>query len=355
MKVVVTGATGSIGTALLSSLDDRWDVVGVARRVPPVVGPYARVRWVGCDIGAPGAGDVLAEVFAGADAVVHLAWAIQPLVGDPPRGRTNRRGSAAVLRAVEKAGVGYVLCASSSAAYAPGPRWRRVAEDAPCVGVPGSAYSLDKADLEGRLDLFARRNPGVVVGRVRPSAVVQPAAGAQLARWTVPALLPRRVVGAAGVPVPLWSRLRLQVVHAEDVAQALRLMVERRFPGAVNLAAEPVLPARELASILGGFLVPTPRPLLVAAAWAAWRVGVLPLHPGWLRLADQVPLLDTTRAREELGWRPAHDAASAFEGAVAAMRRGAGADGPPLAANTGGFRVSGPFPRYQSQSPRTIR
>ncbi|MFD1149069.1 NAD-dependent epimerase/dehydratase family protein [Saccharothrix hoggarensis] len=340
MRVVVTGASGNVGTALRRVLADAGDaVVGIARRVPP-----GSPDWVTCDIGAPAAEAVLARAFAEADAVVHLAWAIQPASGEPDMRRTNIGGSEHVLRAAERAGVPHVVVASSVAAYTPSAvRTRRVTEDWPCGGVPGSAYSLQKAELERMLDGRAG------VARVRPCAVVQPDAGAQLDRWVLSPLIPPGVVGRRWVPVPLWRGLRAQVVHAEDVARAIALILRRHALGAFNVAADPPLPASELARAFGGFLVPVPLPVLRGLAWPTWRVGLQPMHPGWLRLADQACLMDCARLRA-LGWTPAHGPREALETFVAAIAEGRGAWGP-LAPRDGGRwrRLGWGRPVHQSQ------
>ncbi|MGW4113611.1 NAD-dependent epimerase/dehydratase family protein [Actinosynnema sp. NPDC004786] len=315
MRVVVTGASGSVGTALRRVLADAGDtVVGIARRIPA-----ASPDWVSCDLGAPAAEVVLARAFEGADAVVHLAWAIQPTPGEPDMRRTNITGSTHVLRAAGRAGVPHVVVASSVAAYTPtsGP----VDEGWPCGGVPGSAYSRQKAELE-RL-LIGR--DGVAV--VRPCAVVQPDAGAEVDRWVLGPFLPGRLLGRPWLPVPLWPGLTAQVVHAEDVARAIRVILAHRATGPFNVAADPPLGARELASVFGGFLVPVPFAVLLALAWPTWRVGVQPAHPGWLRLAARAPLVDCTRVRA-LGWEPRHPPAAALSEFVAAVAEGRGTWGP---------------------------
>ncbi|MBW4720332.1 NAD-dependent epimerase/dehydratase family protein [Saccharothrix obliqua] len=328
MKVVITGASGNIGTALLRVTRD-WEVVGVARRPPDVTGePYAGVRWVTADVGTDA--HALRRAFEGADAVVNLAWAIDPNTDEPPMDRTNASGSGNVLDAVVAAGVPHVVCGSSIAAYGPADRWRRVAEDWPCTGIADSAYSAGKAALEKRLDEFEHAHPDVLVTRFRPCAVGQGDAATQLTSRLLSPLLPTPLLARRWLPVPLWRDLRLQLVHADDVARAIRLMLERRAGGAFNLAAEPVLPAQTLAEAFGGVHLPVPLPVLSAPAWAAWRLGLQPLHPAWLRLADEVPLVETTRARVELGWQPRRGAVEVLHELADAMRADHHAPAPPL-------------------------
>src|SRR3954470_11458837 len=101
MRVVIVGATGNAGTALLRRLSSEPDVdlVGVARRLPPAVPPYDRVAWHSCDVGAPGARMRLGQPFAPAHAGVHLPWQTQPSHDRKLLYRTNVLGSRAVTAA----------------------------------------------------------------------------------------------------------------------------------------------------------------------------------------------------------------------------------------------------------------
>ena len=102
MRVVVVGATGNVGTSLVRVLseDDRvQSVLGVARRRPQLEVP--KVEWATADV----AEDDLVGLFSGADAVVHLAWAIQPSRDEAALRRVNVEGSARVAAATIEAGV----------------------------------------------------------------------------------------------------------------------------------------------------------------------------------------------------------------------------------------------------------
>ncbi|WP_280430556.1 NAD-dependent epimerase/dehydratase family protein, partial [Nocardia brasiliensis] len=136
----------------------------------------SRVR---CDIGDQAAMPILTRAFAGADAVVHLAWAVQPRVTDPPLRRTNHLGSANVLRAAAACGVTHLTCASSVAAYTPAPRWQRVDEQSPLDGMPHSAHSRGKAALEAQIDAFALAGPG---GGAGPGGAPPPGGGGRRRR-----------------------------------------------------------------------------------------------------------------------------------------------------------------------------
>jgi UDP-glucose 4-epimerase len=49
-----------------------------------------------------------------------------------------------------------------------------------------------------------------------------------------------------------------------------------------------------------------------------------------------VPLMDTRRAREQLGWSPRHTSTAALEELLAGMREPSGLPTPPLDARAGG-------------------
>ncbi|WP_414938262.1 NAD-dependent epimerase/dehydratase family protein [Amycolatopsis sp. cmx-11-51] len=346
MRIVITGATGNVGTALLHALEPGDDeVIGVARRLPDTTAePYRAASWWAADLGDDVGRAKLADLVQGADAVVHLAWAISPGRDDPPMWRTNDHGTRNVLAAVAAAGVPHLVVLSSVAAYGVAPRWDKVTEDWPCEGIATSAYSRGKAALEGLLDRFEGNNPDIGVARLRPCAILQRGAAGEFERWLLGPAVPAGIVGRRWLPIPLWTDLRAQAVHSADVAEAIRLVLASRFTGAVNLAAPEVLDADALAGLLGGIRVPAPRSLVRVAALAAWRAGALPLHPGWLDLADKAPLMDTTLAETVLGWNPRHDAASVIAELVAGLRAGEGAASPPLAPPRG----DGLLPRLRS-------
>ncbi|WP_370937743.1 NAD-dependent epimerase/dehydratase family protein [Amycolatopsis sp. cg13] len=337
MRIVITGASGNVGTALLRALGPGHEITGVARRTPDrAAEPYSRAEWNSLDIGAPGAAEALTKVFTGADAVVHLAWAISPAWSDPPMARTNERGTANVLKAVGDAGVERLLCASSAAAYAPEPNDEKVTEEWPCRGIAESAYSRGKADLEEALDLFSSAYPDVAVARMRPCAILQRRAAGEFTRWLLPPVLPPNLIGGRFSPIPLWRGLRLQAVHTDDVAEAFRLALEQRAVGPFNLAADDVLDASAFAHAVGGTRVPVPKAAARTVARAVWLAGLQPLHPGWLELADRAALVDTSRARLVLGWTPRYSSADTVEDLVAGMRRKEGAESAPLASSRPG-------------------
>ncbi|MGW4500510.1 NAD-dependent epimerase/dehydratase family protein [Micromonospora sp. NPDC004336] len=337
MRIVVVGATGNAGTALLRRLRRERDVdlAGVVRRLPgPDAGePYDQVEWHACDVGLPGAADQLAEVFAGADAVVHLAWQIQPSHDQRVLRRTNVGGSAAVIDAVVRANVPALVVASSVGVYAPGPKDHPISERWPATGVPGSSYSRDKADVEALLDRAEREHPGLRVVRLRPGLNFQRAAATEITRYFLGPFAPVRLLRYGRIPlVPTHRRLRMQAVHTDDVADAYARAALGDARGAFNVAADPVLTPELVARHFHGWTVPVAAPVLRAAAALTWRARLQPVDAGWVELALNAPLMSSERAEAELGWQPTHDAVEALRELFAGMADGAHAAGPPMSA-----------------------
>ncbi|MDR7276852.1 NAD-dependent epimerase/dehydratase family protein [Catenuloplanes atrovinosus] len=308
MRVVVTGASGNIGSAVVAWLTARpevRDVVGIARRVPPD-DPHG-IGWRAVDVGAPGAAGALAEAFTGADAVVHLAWHIVAGHDRPAQERTNLAGSANVLTAVARARVPHLVHLSSAAVYSRADPGVRVTEDWPRRGVPGSTYSQDKVAVEDLLDRLGADLPELRVARIRPLAVIQPAAAADLARLALgnSAPLAHRIGRLPLLPLP--AQTVTQVSAAQDVADVVGRALLARATGAFNVTDEPAMSAAVLARLMGGRHVPISRPLLRRLLGVTWRLRLHPLDPSWADLLIDSPLLDCTRARTELGWHPHHD------------------------------------------------
>jgi UDP-glucose 4-epimerase len=341
MRVVVTGASGNVGTSLLRALDGEaavTSVLGLARRRPEL--ELAKTTWATADVAA----DDLTGHFRGADVVVHLAWLIQPSHDPFAMWRTNVVGTERVLAAASQVGVGAVVCASSVGAYSPGPKDRRVDEAWPTHGVTTSSYSRDKAYQERLLDLFERDHPRARVVRLRPALTFKKEAASEIRRFFLGPLVPGSLARAEAIPVvPKVKRLRTQAVHADDVGQAYRLAVVGDARGPFNLAVDPVLDADALAAILQARPVRVPAGLLKAGAAATWRLHLQPVSPGWLDLALQSPLLDAGRARAELGWRPRRNATETLQELLAGFREAAGGPTPPLDPQAGGPLRLGEF------------
>jgi nucleoside-diphosphate-sugar epimerase len=329
VRIAVLGATGNVGTSVLRALsgDARVEsILGIARRKPDLTLP--KVTWAQGDVRSA---DLVGH-FQGADAVVHLAWLIQPARKQGLLSAVNVDGSRRVFDAVARAEVPAMVYASSVGAYSPGPKHRLVDEAWPTGGIRTSYYSRQKSEVERLLDGFEQAQPQVRVARLRPGLIFKREAGTEIRRYFVGPLVPRALIRSGLLPLlPAAARLRFQAVHADDVGEAYRLAATEPVHGAFNIAADPVLDPRELGRLLKARPVSAPARLLRGAASLSWRLRLQPTAPGWVDMALAVPLMDSSRARSELGWSPRRSSGEALLELIEGMRTAAGEATPPLA------------------------
>ncbi|WP_175409196.1 NAD-dependent epimerase/dehydratase family protein [Streptomyces sp. TRM64462] len=332
-RIVVTGATGNVGTSVVAALADDprvASVVGLARRRPDWAPP--RTTWLAADVEKDGDRTITAH-FEGADAVIHLAWAFQPTHDPLATWRTNVLGSLRVFRAVAAAGVPALVYASSVGAYSPGPKDHPVDESWPTHGWPEAAYCREKAYLERVLDAYEPRHPNVRVVRLRTAFLFKETSASEQRRIFAGRLVPGALADPRFIPVvPGFDGLAFQAVHTDDAADAYRLAaLGDHVHGAFNVAADPVVGPRELAELLDARVVRVPRGAVRAAVAAGWALRLAPSSPYLLDAFLRLPVMDWSRARTELGWQPRRTGLEALEVFLRGMRQGAGMPTPPLA------------------------
>lgn len=340
MRIVVVGASGNVGSQVLEFLAGdaaEVELVGVARR-PPAQGEMAELaEWHAVDLAEDAAVPTLTSLFTGADAVIHLAWLIQPSHSPRTMEATNVDGSRRVLDAVRAAGVPALVVASSVGAYSSGPKDRRVDESWSTEGIPTSIYSRHKVRLERMLDAFETEVPETRVVRIRPGVVVQGRAASEQARYFLGPFVPMPLIRRSLIPVvPALPRLALQVVHASDVAAAFgKAALNESARGSYNIAGEPVLDVTQIANALRARPIPFSTTLARGIVDLTWRLRLQPTDVGWLDLALGVPLMSTEKARRDLDWRPKVDARDAVLEAIEGIRTGQGGPSPVLRAVRG--------------------
>lgn len=328
LTVAVTGPTGDIGRPLLGLLehtDEVETVRGMARRpIDPAAEGWSKVEYRQGDILDP---EAVADLVAGADVVVHLAFII---FGDHEESRgVNLEGTRNVFDAAVAAGAKRLVYTSSVSAYGfhldnPQP----LTEDIDPLGTDNFYYSAQKAELEGLVEeIFSGAETDAYV--FRPCIVAGPEAitileqvvsqvdlGGRLApvrraAESLPFLRP--ILPDPGVPI--------QLVHHDDVAAALELAIlGRGEPGVYNLAGDGEISVSAIASALGWYSVPVPDLAVRVAAELVDRVPFRPAELEWVHAGRAPVLMDSTKARRDLGWEARWDAAETLRLTVEAAR-----------------------------------
>ncbi len=314
LTVAVTGPTGTFGSALIPLLqaDDSVErIIGIARRpFDPAERGWTKMEYRRGDVREPG---VLREAFAGADVVVHLAFLI--ISGSKETTRAiNVEGTLNAFRAAADAGARRFVYASSIAAYG----FHRdnpvgIPEDWPTRPAERLFYAREKAELEGLLDEEAQQHLEMAMYVLRPPIVLGPDAvggKAQLSPGLVQVLqLLHSGIRRLGVVPAVVPDLPVQLIHQDDVAEALRLcVVAAGPPGAYNIAADEVVSGADVLRELGLLPLAVPGRPVAAIARAISALPFLPSSVQWVEALSHPAIMDTTKARVELGWSPRHSA-----------------------------------------------
>jgi nucleoside-diphosphate-sugar epimerase len=313
LTVAVTGPTGTFGFGLLPLLqaDERVGrVIGIARRpFDPAEHGWSKMEYRRGDVRDRSA---LAEAFRGADVVVHLAFNI---TGTGPRDDVraiNVDGTLNAFRAAADVGAQRFVYASSVAAYgfhADNPVG--MDEEWPTRPAKRLFYAQEKAELESLLADEAAAHPELGLYLLRPPIVLGPHAVG--AKGVLPGPLDdvvgriAKLVLPLKVPVPaLVPAIPLQLIHEDDVGQAFLLcVVGAGPPGAYNIAADDIVTGVDVARSLGVAAIPVPPE---PAQAAARLVSSLPLplaQTDWVEAMSHPAIMDTAKAKRELGWAPA--------------------------------------------------
>jgi len=295
--ILVTGATGFVGRALVERLvADRRAVRGALRATSTA--PPAQVEPVA--IGDLGPDTDWTRAVRGVDAVVHLAARVHR-TGEaeskalPLFRAVNAAASAALARAARDAGVRRLVLLSTTTVYGDRSAGRAFDESSPPA--PASPYARSKLEAE-RLVAEALAGSATELVVLRPPLVYGPGAKGNFARLV-------RLV-QRGVPLPLASaRNRRSLVFVENLVDAiLRVLDHPAAAGRTYVVSD-------------GEDVSTPELMTRVAVALGRPPRLFAFPPALLRLAgtllgrgDEVSRLlddmvvDSTRIRAELGWRP---------------------------------------------------
>ena len=312
LTVAVTGPTGTFGFGLmplLQAADRVARVVGIARRpFDPAIYGWTKMEYRRADVRDPRA---LRDAFGHADVVVHLAFLVTGAASRETIRSTNVEGTLNAFGAATAVGARRFVYSSSVAAYGFYPdNPVGMTEDWPVRAAARLFYAQDKARLEHLLRAEADQPAAPVLYLLRPSVVLGPHAvgGKDLLRGPL-APLARALARQAGrlpVPVPvLVPALPLQLVHEQDMGQALlRCVVAAGPAGAYNIAADGIVTGADIARELGFFPLPVPAGPTQSAARRISALPFLPPVAQWVEAASHPAIMDTTRAKQELGWVP---------------------------------------------------
>ena len=272
--------------------------------------------------------DSVDALVKGADVVMHLAFI---LIGDPEEAqRINLEGSRNVFEATVAAKAKRLVYTSSVAAYGfhednPQP----LTEDVPTRGTDSFYYSAHKAELEEVLDevlagsegrclrvpaVHRRRRRGDHPDRDdgRDAAAVRAAEDGQ-ARPR-PGAVPRRR------SFPIRASISSSSTPRTSPTALLAGAEGAGEPGRYNLAGQGAMSVTRMSRALGWWSVPVPGAAVAILDGVASKLPGLPAEAAWLTTFRLPVLMDTRKAKEELGWDPQWDAESTLRETISGAR-----------------------------------
>jgi UDP-glucose 4-epimerase len=321
LTVAVTGPTGDIGTAVVTALEQDANIdriIGMARRpFDPSSQGWTKTTYRQGDILDR---DAVESLVADAEVVIHLAFVIMGSRDDSER--VNLDGTRNVFEACA-AGASNgrprrLVYSSSVAAYGyhsdnPVP----LTEDVPARGTPEHYYSEQKAACEALLAELTANSP-LEVFVLRPCVVAGPHARALIDALPWNPQTTRRL-GILKPPVP-DPGVPVQLVHHDDVAAAIAIAATGSAPpGAYNIAGDGVVSVSDVARALGGRPMPVPAVAATAASAVIARLPIVPSAAEWLHAARTSVVMDTSKAKSELGWTPRYTSAQTLTALAASL------------------------------------
>jgi len=299
--VGITGAGGYIGQRLIAYLESQdWCTQILATDIKAPTVESSKLTFSNQDIREPSLIDFWKD--HDVTTVVHLAFVVDPMHDEKLMYDINVNGTLNVLTICEELEVGHVIVASSGTAYGAWPDNPEIlTEDDPIrVFPPKFSYAHHKGLIEGQCAEFIERNSQVTFNIVRPCVVYGPNTDNYLSR-----LFERmKFISLVDGQDPLT-----QFVHEDDVAQLFALLIEKKIPGPFNVAGDGPVRFSEIGAMIGKESKKVPRWLAYAMARLMWRLRI-PMMEGPAGIIDYTTypwVLDTTRAKKLLGWKPRYD------------------------------------------------
>ncbi|MCU1486332.1 MAG: hypothetical protein JWN67_3078 [Actinomycetia bacterium] len=293
-NVVLTGAAGSLGRRVAERLAAAGDVariLAIDLVEPRAIG--ARTTFAAADL----ATSDLKPLLEGTDTVVHLAFAAGPELDDDGTARANMEGTRRLLEAAGSVGVRHVVLVSSATVYGAWPANPvPLTEEAAVRPNPGAGYPVQKAEIERLGAEWAAGHPGATVTVLRPAVAVAEGERSWLARSL--GLTAGIRAGSDDPP--------LQLLHLDDLADAVELARRERLDGPYNVAPDGWLSGEEVRALAGTPpRVRLPEKVVTGFAGFLWRWKVGRMPPGLVPYTMHSWVVANDRLKAA-GWAPSH-------------------------------------------------
>ena len=300
--ILVTGVTGFWGSRVAARLANEAGIHVIGLDAEQPTGEIQGIDFIQADAWNPALPDLLR--LEQVDTVCHLAF----VPATRPREAAfeqNVMGTTRLLGACAQAGVRKVVLKSSTMVYGARPSNSAfLTESHSLRGSRRYGYVRDMVEIEAFCRGYRHQTPDTLVTILRFAGIIGPTTDTPMTRF----------LRAPGAPSLLGFDPMMQLIHEDDVVEALLHAVHCGANGVFNVAARDVLTLSKIRGLAGK------PPLLVFHPVAYWGMNMLgnrrlelgrflPMDPDYLRYPW---VADLTRMSDELGFEPRHTAEEAL-------------------------------------------
>ncbi len=312
--LAITGVSGYIGKVLLPLLEEDHEIekiIGIDVQPPPDGNTWKKLEFHQLDVRDP----KLGQVIHGVEALVHLAFILMRRPNNNEIDDINIRGTQEVIKTAGRLRIPKLIITSSVVAYGlhadnPIP----LTEESPLRPNMNLFYSYAKAQNEKFLDQFCQEHQEMMVTRLRPPTIVGPNAEKELMAQVV----------ADAIPVIRGYDPLIQLLHEEDLARALYLVICEDMPGIYNVTSDEPRTVRQLAQSRNARVLPLPGFVIWVMSAALWRLGLSPFAPEFIDLLSRYPIVASNEKFKSCGWKPKYTTPEAYLSVLAAFGKKTG-------------------------------
>jgi UDP-glucose 4-epimerase len=307
--VAITGVNSYFASTVLPRLEadpEIETIIGID--VTPWRGGFEKVVFHKEDIRS----DKLADLLTGVDVLYHLAFIVGEIQDKDATRDININGSRNVFSACARNRVEKVIYTSSMTVYGSRPdNPIGITEEFPVSREDGNYYSSGKVEVEDLALDFFKDHPRVTLTILRAALLVGPGIDNMFSRlWSLKL-----------AALPAGNTAHNQLIHEEDLGEALYLACKRDVPGVYNVTADDAVPTRWCFRTAGAVVVSLPEFVLKPIASAAFKLRAFPASGGWVRLSKYTVFGLSDKFKKATGWRPKYTSAQTFLSWIEARER----------------------------------
>lgn len=307
-RIAITGSSGFLGTRLIRQLrqyDGQLQILGLDLNSADDDRPDEFIK---LDIRDKTIVDELVRF--NPDAIIHLAFVLNPIRNEHKARKINLGGFSNVLQAVSRTQTKHLMIVSSATAYGAHAEYRQpYSESESLKGHHKLRYAADKVQIEELIKQFSVQYPSVLVNSIRPCLIGGQGADNFIIRYLVnmPFLI---LIDGQDLP--------LQFAHVSDVARGMSEILYAGLSGPFNIAPQDKMTLSQIAQRLNKPTRSLPYWLVRSMTALAWhsRLPFFEVSPGFVPYSRYPWLVDSTRLRRECQFVFEYDSKGTFEASL---------------------------------------